>query len=171
MPDINTIFMKISAGHGSKDAQSAIEQHKDKNKEVLKSLIEFLAISLQAELERVSSFMLGQLQTKEIGLQLNNLIEHNINKILYLIDIEKEFGPYLEDFLSEMMNYFESKININDKTKWILQQISELNLILDFTQIADNLKCLELIEKDRILTYLVMLNVRRRSSRRQFLTK
>jgi hypothetical protein len=163
--------MKISAGHGSKDAQSAIEQHKDKNKEVLKSLIEFLAISLQAELERVSSFMLGQLQTKEIGLQLNNLIEHNINKILYLIDIEKEFGPYLEDFLSEMMNYFESKININDKTKWILQQISELNLILDFTQIADNLKCLELIEKDRILTYLVMLNVRRRSSRRQFLTK
>jgi len=171
MPDINTIFMKISAGHGSKDAQSAIEQHKDKNKEVLKSLIEFLAISLQAELERVSSFMLGQLQTKEIGLQLNNLIEHNINKILYLIDIEKEFGPYLEAFLSEMMNYFESKININDKTKWILQQISELNLILDFTQIADNLKCLELIEKDRILTYLVMLNVRRRSSRRQFLTK
>jgi len=171
MTDINTIFMKISARQGNKDAQNAIEQHKSKNKEILKNLIEFLVMTLQAESERVSCFMLGQLQTKEIGDQLNSLIEHNINKILYLIDIERENGSYLEDFLSEMMNYYESKIKINEQTKWIFKQIFELNLVLDFAQIADNLKCLELIEKDRVLTYLVMLNVNRRMSRRQFLTK
>ena len=49
----------------------------------------------------------------------------------------------------------------------MLQKISDLNLIYDFLQIIDNLKEFDLpdMDIDKILTYLVMLNVKKRFER------
>ena len=65
MTDINKIFMKISARRGSTHAQFAIEQQKEKNRMTLTKHIEFIVMNLQAELERLSSFTLGQINTHE----------------------------------------------------------------------------------------------------------
>ncbi len=169
MTDINKIFMKISANHGSKNAKFAIDKQKENNKKQLINFIEFIVMNLQAELERLSGFTLGQLKTQEIGSHIVLIIEEYLNKVIYLLEIEKEEGPYLEDFLYHLMEKYLEKINLSNNAEIITQKLSDLNLIHDFHIFVDNIKELELNEKNRILTYLTMLNIKRRIDRRLFL--
>lgn len=169
MTDINKIFMKISAGRGSKNAKFAIEQQKEKNKKQLISIIEFIVMNLQAELDRLKSYTLGQIKTQDIGSHIVLIIEEHLNKTLYLLEIEKDEGPYLEDFLFELMKAYREKIDLNENTKYLIQRFSDLNLVHDFHLIVTDLGEYDLKVKNRILTYLTMLNIKRRIDRRLFL--
>ncbi len=169
MSELNKIFLKISAKQGSKNAQMALENQKNKNKENLTNLIEFIVINLQAEAVRLSGYTLNQLKTNEIGSHIVLIIEEHLNKILYLLEIEKEEGSYLEDYLYELRDLYKEKIETNNNAKIIIQRFCDLNLIHDFHLIISDLNDLNLEFKNRILTYLTILNIIRRIERRLFL--
>ncbi|MBY9006489.1 MAG: hypothetical protein KGD63_07000 [Candidatus Lokiarchaeota archaeon] len=169
MTELNKIFMKISAKQGSKNAKFALEIQKEENKEKLTNLVEFIVFNLQAESNRLSSCTLGQIKTNEIGSHIVLIIEEHLNKVLYLLEIEKEEGPYLKDFLYELIKIYKEKIEIDNSTKYIIQRFSDLNLVHDFHLIISDLCDFDLSMKNRILTYLTLLNITRRIERRLFL--
>ena len=141
----------------------------NKNKETLKKLIEFIVTILKTELNRLSNFAQDQLQTNEIGSQIKLIIEEYFNKVVYLFEIERDFGTYFEDLLFEMLRNSKQKLDINDKSNQILQEVSELNVIYDFHQIVNNLKDLNTIDINRLLTYLVILNIKRKIEKQYIL--
>ncbi len=141
----------------------------NKNRETLKKHIEFIIMTLKTELIPESKNSLGQLKVLTIGSEIKLIVEEYLNRILYLLETDKESDINLKDFFFKMMKKYKQKIETNNKNILILQKISELNLIHDFYQIIENLKEFDLIDididVDFILSYLAMFNIKKRIER------
>jgi len=68
-----------------------------------------------------------------------------------------------------MLIQLNSKINEDNKTKQILKDVFDLNLFHDFGNIIEFFCDLDVQLVDRLLRYLVVLNIHRRISRREIL--
>ena len=174
LDELSNIFMKISAKKGSKYADQAIQNQKaEKIKEYLLRIIEFLSVNLQAEYNRIiSCSALGQLSTQDIGNNLKDIIEEHIDKAIYLIEKERDSDPEkIGNIVPNILIQLNTKINEKENTKKALIRIFELNLLHDFGNIVDSLCEFDVHNVDLLLRYLVVLNIQRRMSRRQFLNR
>ncbi len=136
-----------------------------KNKEILESYINFIVVHLKIEFERFSNISIeDQLNIKEIHSDIKLIVEEYLNKILYLIYVERSSNINMQDYFFKLIRNYKQKIEINVKKKKILQKISKLNIIYDYLQIIENLREFDLFdtELDLILAYLTMLNVKNR---------
>ncbi len=130
-----------------------------KDKEKLEEFIEFIRINLKIEF--------NQSKTDEINSQTKLIIEEYFNRILYLFEIEKEISPSLDDYLIKRIKTERQELDKHNIIKEIIEQISDLNLIYDFGILVFMLKKskIDLPDLDKILTYLIMLEINRKNEK------
>ncbi|MBD3342479.1 MAG: hypothetical protein GF353_25490 [Candidatus Lokiarchaeota archaeon] len=160
--------MKISAEKGNKYADSALIKDKE---ELIKKIIEYISVNLQAEFHRISSSSLTKLNTHEIGKSIKDIIEDYLLKAILIIEEDKQSGELLRCKLTDMLENINSIIQKDVITSEALHRVSQSNLIHDFGQIVDQISNLDVQGVDRILRYLVLLNISRRLDRRCVLPK
>ena len=167
---LDELFMKISAEKGSLYADNARKNNRiEKIKEYIKKIVEFISVNLQAEFNRISCSSLGQINTQNIGNSLKKIIEEHIKKAIFLIEKERTTHPNISNVIPDMLIQLNSKINEDQKTKQILKDVFDLNLFHDFGNIIEFFCDLDVQLVDRLLRYLVVLNIHRRISRREIL--
>ncbi len=166
MKDLSDIFLKISADKGSKYAKDVATKEVE---EKLNKITDFISITLQAEFNRISTSSLGKINTYEIGKNIKNLIEEEINRAISLIEKGKSLNPNFEEYVTKVLKQLYLKINEDENTEKILVDVFEKNLFHDFGQITNHLSNLNLNIVDRLLKYLVLLNIQRRMNRREFI--
>ena len=172
MNDLSTRFMNISAEKGNKYAKDInLSNRIEKIMEILNNLVEFISINLQAEFNRISSSHLGQLNTKEIGKNIREIIEKQLEKIIFLIQKERGTYPQIEQYIPNKLKKLYSKLLKDEKTKIIVEEVFEMNLFHDFGQITVRLNNLDVATIDLILRYLTIINIIRRISRREILKR
>ena len=167
MKDISSIFLEISSKKGNKIANNSILKNRnEKIATFLNKYIEFISINLQAEFNRIFCSSLGQLKTNEIGTKIKDIIEEHIARVIYLTEKEQSSIEFFKEYFSSNLQKYYNRIIKNNGSKTILKEISEMNLLHDFEQIANRL-CNEDVEViDSFLKYLTLLNIQRRLSRR-----
>jgi len=172
MNDLSKIFMGISSEKGNKFANEAILKNKhDKIASFLNKYIEFIAINLTAEFNRISCSPLGQLKTREIGNKLQKIIEEHIQRVIILVERENESIDFIQNYFNSNIAKLYQKISKDSTGKRTLNDLFEMNLLHDFGKIVDHVCNFNIEQVDLILRYLVFLNILRRISRRDFIPK
>jgi len=172
--EFSNLFLKISAKKGSKFAETAIQNERYvKIQNYLNRIVEFISVNLQAEFSRiVSCSALGQLSTHDIGNNIKDIIEEHIGKAIFLIEKEQESHPGLiNNLIPDMLIKLNTKINENENTKDVLNQIFELNLFHDFGNLTSKLCDFDTKGVDLLLRYLVVLHIQRRLTRREIMPR
>ncbi len=172
MNDLSTRFMNISAEKGNKYAKDInLSNRTEKIKEFLNNILELISFNLQAEFNRISSSQLGQFNTKEIGKNIREIIEKQLEKMIFLIEKERGTYPQIEEYIPNKLKKLYFELIKDEKIKIIVEELFEMNLFHDFGQITDRLNNLDVATIDLILRYLTIINIIRRISRREILKR
>ncbi len=163
--------MRISAEKGNKFAKDIEKDNIDGAIVYLDKVLEFISINLQAEANRCSSTMLGQLNTGEIGRNIKEIIDQQLDKILSFIEQESQHYEQVNDLIPNTLKDLAFLISKDTKLFNVLHELMEMNLFHDFGRIVGKVCSFEIKDVDKIFKYLILLNLSRRIERRKFLPR
>ncbi|MHA1727016.1 MAG: hypothetical protein ACTSYC_05600 [Promethearchaeota archaeon] len=163
--------MKISADKGNKYAKAITNANIESIKQYLEKILEFISINLQAEANRICSTTLGKYYTGEIGKNIREIIEQQVENLIMLIENESMNNGQLNDLIPTTLKNLALLISKDKKALEIVNEINEMNLFYDFGKVVEKINCFEIKTIDQIFKYLILLNIQRRIERRKFLPK
>ncbi|MHA1724185.1 MAG: hypothetical protein ACTSU4_03575 [Promethearchaeota archaeon] len=163
--------MKISAERGNKHAKAIVKSNIESIQQYLEKVLEFTSINLQAEANRICSTALGKYYTGEIGKNIRDIIEQQIENVITLLEKESINNGQLNGLIPTTLKNLAFLISKDKKALEIVNEINEMNLFHDFGKIVEKINCFEIKIIDQIFKYLILLNIQRRIERRQFLKK